>query len=81
MFDEYMGTREHAYFRGAQSAIDEFLGERRSRMQRDPGTGKYYFVMDRQTGNVENERDHGKSGCGGARPLERQACRPPTGPA
>jgi hypothetical protein len=48
MFDEYMGTREHAYFPGAQRAIDEFLGERRSTIQRDSSTGKYYFVNDRK---------------------------------
>jgi hypothetical protein len=47
MFDEYMGTGEHAYFPGAQRAIDEFLGERRSEIRRDSNTGKYYLVKDR----------------------------------
>ncbi len=47
MFDEYMGTMEHAYFPGAQRAIDEYFGNRRSLIRRDGSTGKYYFVVER----------------------------------
>ena len=46
MFNEYMGTNEHAYFPGVQRAIDDFFGERRGEIRRDLVAGKYYFVKN-----------------------------------
>lgn len=43
-FDEYMGTMEHLHFPGAQKAIDEYLGEKKSLIIRDKVFGKYYLV-------------------------------------
>lgn len=44
MFDEYMGTGEHLNFPGAQRAIDEYLGDRKSWIARDRISGKFYMV-------------------------------------
>jgi hypothetical protein len=44
LFDEFMGTKEYAFFPGAQHAIAEYLGNRRSLIQRDASTGKYYYI-------------------------------------
>lgn len=43
LFDEYMGTTEHLHFPGARQAIDEYLGDTCTAIQRDMLTGKYYL--------------------------------------
>jgi hypothetical protein len=45
LFDEYLGTREHAYFPGAWKAIDEYFADRKHEIARDVITGKYYIIM------------------------------------
>jgi hypothetical protein len=44
LFDEYLGTRDHLKFPGAQRAIDEYFGENKSQILRDKITGKYYLI-------------------------------------
>ena len=44
MFDEYMATREHLKFPGAQKAIDEYMGDRINEIKRDEFTGKFYLI-------------------------------------
>ena len=44
LFDEYLNTLDHLKWPGAQKAIDEFLGENVSLIQRDKGYGKYYLI-------------------------------------
>lgn len=47
VFDEYLNTKEHTKFPGAQRAIDEYLGEAVALLQRDDATGKYFLVKPR----------------------------------
>ena len=47
VFDEYLNTKEHIKFPGAQRAIDEYLGQDVSLIQRDAATGKYFLVKPR----------------------------------
>ncbi|MFO1067384.1 MAG: TylF/MycF/NovP-related O-methyltransferase [Geminicoccaceae bacterium] len=45
LFDEYLGTREHAYFPGARKAIDEFFADRKHEISRDAISGKYFITV------------------------------------
>lgn len=44
MFDEYKNPRTLTKMPGASEAIDEYLGKRKSKIEKDELTGKYFFV-------------------------------------
>lgn len=44
LFDEYMGNIDNIKWPGAQKAIDEYFGEKKSEICRDSASGKYYLV-------------------------------------
>lgn len=46
LFDEYLETLEHISFPGAQKAIDEYFGEKKSLIRRDRISGKYYMIRE-----------------------------------